>query len=81
MRAACGEALGGVAVFELIEVRQHPEPTDFDARWTGYARDYVDLAIRALQRWREAAEHGAAKVSAPTFDEWLASSGRYQPSA
>lgn len=80
IRAACGEALGGVAVFELIEVREHMEPTDFDSQWTEYARDYVDLAMQALQHWREATERDAEKVGAPTYDEWLRNTGRYRPS-
>jgi hypothetical protein len=68
-----------VAVFELVEVRERMEPTDFDARWTEYARDYVALAIQSLQHWREAKERDAEKMSAPTYDEWLRSTGRYRP--
>jgi hypothetical protein len=78
IRAACGEALGGVAVFELIEVGEHMEPTD--AQWTEYARDYVSLAMQALQHWREARQRDAEKVAVPAFGEWLRATGRYGPS-
>lgn len=79
IRAACGEALGGVAVFELVEIREEMEPTAFDLVWAGNARDYVDVAITALRYWREAKERDAASAWAPTFDEWLRAEGRYAP--
>lgn len=77
IRDACGEALGAVAVFELVEIGERVEPTKFDPRWTEYARDYVGVAIGALQRWREAKERDAANVGAPTYSEWLRTTGRH----
>lgn len=80
IRDACGEALGAVAVFELVDIREQLEPTDFDPRWTEYARDYVGVAIAVLQRWREAKERDAVNVGAPTYDNWLRTTGRYDRS-
>lgn len=77
IRDACGEALGAVAVFELADVRVQVRSTEFDPRWTEYARDYVGVAIEALQRWREAKERDAVNVAAPTYDNWLRATGRY----
>lgn len=77
IRDACGEALGAVAVFELVEIREQMEPTDFDSRWTEYARDYVNEALEALQRWRESKERDAPTVGVTTYDEWLRLTGRY----
>lgn len=79
IRAACGEALGGVAVFELMEIREEMEPAQFDSVWTENARDYVDVAIKALRYWREAKERDASSAAAPTSDEWLRAEGRYAP--
>ena len=80
IRDACGESLGTVAVFELVDIRERLEPTEIDPRWTEYARDYVGVAIRALQRWREARERDAVNVGAPTYDDWLRATGRYRRS-
>ncbi|GAA1732873.1 hypothetical protein [Microbacterium paludicola] len=80
VRDACGEALGVVAVFELVDIREQLEPPEFDPRWTEYARDYVGVAIEVLQRWREAKERDAVTVGAPTYDDWLRSTGRYHRS-
>lgn len=80
VRDACGEALGVVAVFELVDIREQLEPTEFDPRWTEYARDYVGVAIEALQRWREVRERDAMNVGAPRYDDWLRNTGRYHRS-
>ncbi|MGL4557967.1 MAG: hypothetical protein ACRCV5_10715, partial [Afipia sp.] len=79
IRAACGEALGGVAVPELVQIREEMEPTEFDLVWTENARDYADVALKALRYWREARERDASSAWAPTFDEWLRAEGRYAP--
>lgn len=79
IRAACGEALGGVAIFELIEIHERQEPAEFNVEWTENARDYIDVAIRALRHGREAKDRDAANVWAPTFDEWLRAEGRHVP--
>ena len=80
IRDACGEALGAVAVFDLVDIREQVEPTRFDPLWTEYARDYLGVTIEALQRWREAKEREAVNVAAPTYDEWLRATGRYSRS-
>ncbi|MFD6700188.1 MULTISPECIES: hypothetical protein [unclassified Microbacterium] len=80
IRDACGEAWGAVAVFDLGDIDEQLELTEFDPRWTAYARDYTGVAIEALQRWREAKERDAVNVGAPTYDDWLRATGRYHRS-
>lgn len=57
----------------LIGVREEPELAEFDLLWSTHARDYIAVAIDALRRWRDVPEHHVAKISTPTFDEWLRS--------
>lgn len=77
VRAACGEALGGVAAFELVSVRERMELADFDPVWSQNARDYLDVVVASLRRWREASERNAQSTAAPNFDEWLRLESRY----
>jgi len=77
VRAACGEALGGVAAYELVSVRERMELADFDPVWSQNARDYLDVVVASLRRWREAGERDAQSATAPDFDEWLRVEGRY----
>ncbi|GAA2896526.1 hypothetical protein [Microbacterium esteraromaticum] len=76
IQEACGEALGGVAVPVLVRIREEMEPAEFDPIWSENARDYLDVAIKALRRWREARDRNAYGTWAPTFDEWLRAEGR-----
>lgn len=75
--AACGEALGLAGLPELADVRETYELADFDVEWSTNARDYLDVTVRALRLWREATETTSMKVTAPTFDDWLRSTGRF----
>ena len=77
VRAACGEALGGVAAYELVSVRESMELADFDPVWSQNARDYLDVVLASLRRWREASERDAQSTAAPDFDGWLHAEGRY----
>ncbi len=77
IRDACGEALGGVARFGRAQIHEHPEPAAFDPVWSENARDYLDVAIGSIRRWKESKERDASTVRAPTYDEWLRSQGRY----
>ncbi|MEV7632901.1 hypothetical protein AB0N64_10870 [Microbacterium sp. NPDC089318] len=70
-------ALGMVARPSLIGVREEPELAEFDLLWSTLPRDYIAVAIDALRRWRDVPERHVAKISTPTFDEWLRSTGRH----
>lgn len=56
-----------------------PELSPFDRVWSQYAQEYLELAIYRLQTWQNMwSNRRAAKVQLPTFNTWLADTGRHR---
>lgn len=79
VRAAIGEAMGGVAISDLDPRMADYELAPYDAQWTTYAEEYVDGAINTIRSWRDASRDKASKITMSNFDDWLSETDRYQP--
>jgi hypothetical protein len=77
LRAALGEAVGGVAYIDLHSASDQAELAAYNYRWTEYAMEYTDLVVDSVRRWRDVRANGAPKVALASFDKWLAETGRY----
>lgn len=79
LRAAVGEAVGGVAFVDLHSAHDKDELATYDYRWTEYAMEYTDLVIDGTRRWRDARAKVARKMTLISYDDWLRRTGRYDP--
>ena len=78
LRAAIGEAVGGVAMVDLRAPSQQLLGT-FNHRWVEYALEYIDLTLDSTRRWRDAKPSMASKINLLSYDDWLAKTERYIP--
>jgi len=77
MRDAVGTAVG-MGLVDLLPTWE-PELSPFDRVWSQYAQEYLELAIYRLQTWQNMwSNRRAAKVQLPTFNTWLADTGRHR---
>ncbi len=79
LRAAMGEGLGGVARVEFDSRFRDVKLMDYDERWAGYAREYLERAIDVVRLWRDASDSRSNKIHLLNYDEWLSATGRYHP--
>lgn len=77
VRDAVGTATG-MGLVDLLPAWE-PELAPYDRKWSQFAEEYLDLTVYCLQHWHDTwSNRKAESVTLPTFNTWLADTGRYR---